>query len=354
MSPTDLTLNDFKGHVWILGKTGGGKTNTLVYLLRRLMEPENQKEFPCACILIDPHGEASIDLARILKEWQGPDTRLIILNPEIVSFGINPLALPDDKRDRIEIVHDQVGHVSSILVDVLNTDQANAPRLTWIFKGALYYLYSFKKANPTFRDLYFLLQEMISAGKSDKEKVRGMLKNRGVEEAVVQKTIQAIAELPSDAYMPIMNRIFNFVSGGMNSRTFCCRNSTVDFAEIMKPGTTTIFSFPKIPDDDFRKLVMSLVTINIFHEVQKQYVSSRKTHVILAMDEFQQIGKLSVIGTILSEARKFGLFLYVAHQNLELLEKPLINSLSTNAGMVITHQLGPDDASYIAKVIEPL
>ncbi|MGA2876736.1 MAG: type IV secretory system conjugative DNA transfer family protein, partial [Nitrososphaerales archaeon] len=356
-----LALDDYRGHTWILGATGGGKTNTLLYSLCTLLDPENQKRFPAAVVLVDPHGYAAMELARMVR----PLGRVIILDPTYVAFGINPLVLPKEFGNRTENVKDRVGLLSSILTDVLNTDQSNAPRLMWIFKGALYYLYSFGD-NPTFRDLYLLLGQMHTDGRKDREKLRGRLKNRGVSDEIIQKTIESIAELDPKAFSPIMNRIANFVMPGksMTSRTFCCRESTIDWSEIRKPGTLTIFRLSRalIADEDFRKLTMSLVIVNLFGEVQKQArefertsrPTSEMTNIVLAMDEFQWIGKLSVINTILSEARKFKLFLYMAHQNLGQLDKELLNTLSGNSGMIISHGLGPDDSRYVAKLLDPI
>lgn len=355
-----ITTQDYMGHTWILGTTGGGKTNTLLYILNELLDTESQKIFPTAVVLIDPHGYASMELARMVR----PLGKVIILDPTYVSFGINPLRLPKEFGNRNEIVKDRVSFLSSILTDVLNTEQANAPRLMWVFKGALYYLYSFGD-NPTFKDLYLLLGEMHTEGRSEREKLRGRLKNRGVSDEIVQKTIESIAELDPNAFSPIMNRISNFVMPGksMTSRTFCCRESTIDWSEIRKPGTVTIFRLSRalIADEDFRKLTMSIVIMNLFAEVQKQArefersgrPTSEMTNIVLAMDEFQWIGKLSVISTILSEARKFKLFLYMAHQNLGQLDKELLNTLSGNSGMIISHALGPDDSRYIAKLLDP-
>ena len=351
------------GHTWILGTTGGGKTNTLLFILRHLLDQERQQSFPASIVLIDPHGYASMELARMV----GPLEKVMILDPTYVSFSINPLSLPKDvaSGNRIEMVKDRVGFLSSILTDVLNTEQANAPRLMWVFKGALYYLYSFGD-NPTFRDLYLLLGEMHTQGRSEREKLRIRLKNRGVSDEIVQKTIESIAELDSNAFSPIMNRISNFVMPGksMTSRTFCCRESTIDWSEIRKPGTVTIFRLSRalIADEDFRKLTMSIVIMNLFAEVQRQAREfehsgrppSEMTNIVLAMDEFQWIGKLSVISTILSEARKFKLFLYMAHQNLGQLDKELLNTLSGNSGMIISHALGPDDSRYVSKLLDPI
>lgn len=191
------------------------------------------------------------------------------------------------------------------------------------------------------------------------------MEQRGIPDEVIKKTIEAISELEPNAFSPIMNRISNFVMPGksITSRTFCSRESTIDWKEIRKPGTVTIFRLSKAltPDDDFRKLIMSLVIMNIFSEVLNQarefeYAgrpSSEMTNVVLALDEFQWISNFSIIHSILTEARKFKLFLYMAHQTLGLLSKELLNTMSGNTGMIVAHRMGPDDAKYIAKLLDP-
>ena len=202
-----LTTEDYIGHTWIVGATSAGKTNTLLYMLRHLLEPESQQKFPTAEVLIDPHGYASMESARMVH----PLEKVIILDPTYVTFAINPLVLPKEFAERVEIVKDRVGFLSSIITDVLNTEPANAPRLMWIFKGALYFLYSFGD-NPTFRDLYFFTSEMYAEGRANRDRLRARLKNRGIPDEIVQKTVEAIAELEQNAFAPIMNRILKLRS----------------------------------------------------------------------------------------------------------------------------------------------
>ena len=88
---------------------------------------------------------------------------MTILDPTYVSFGLNPLSLP--KRagggNRVQMLQTQVEELSALLSDVFNTDAATAPRLMWVFKGALYYLYTLDD-DPTFKDLYRILVDFIS------------------------------------------------------------------------------------------------------------------------------------------------------------------------------------------------
>jgi DNA helicase HerA-like ATPase len=160
-------------HALFIGSTGAGKTNALLYWLHRLFG--NRKDL--ALILIDPHGDAAIDLVRLIPKSERD--RVTILDPTYVSFGLNPLSLPQgaEGADRVQVLQTQVEELSAFLSDVFNTDAATAPRLMWVFKGALYYLYTLDD-NPTFKDLYRILVDFISMPRSE---IETMLRRRKLD-----------------------------------------------------------------------------------------------------------------------------------------------------------------------------
>ena len=162
--------DDMLFHALFIGSTGAGKTNALLYWLRKFFT--NRKDV--ALVLIDPHGDAAIDLVRLIPKSERE--RITMLDPTYVSFGLNPLSLPAgaEGANRVQILQTQVEELSALLSDVFNTDAATDPRLMWVFKGALYYLYTLDD-NPTFRDLYRILVDFISMHRSD---IEAMLKRK--------------------------------------------------------------------------------------------------------------------------------------------------------------------------------
>ena len=126
-------------HTLVVGGTGSGKTNAILYMLDLLFNKKEEGTPQPAFFLFDPAGDASIDLLRAIprSKWN----RVNILDPQYVSFGFNLLSLPGglSPEEVPEITHTQVEEFSLLLSDAFNTDAATAPRLMWIFKGALYY-----------------------------------------------------------------------------------------------------------------------------------------------------------------------------------------------------------------------
>ncbi|SRR5579875_122558 len=353
-----FSLDDILSHMYFVGATGSGKTSTLVRLIYYLSLEDRQKKLPCSIIFIDPHGDASVLLARLMRDWQ----KLILLDPQYVSFGMNPMELlpaPSSEAEKAMQIQNQVSELVVVLEDVLKTDISMAPRLTWIFRGGLYYLYSFTDS-PTFLDLYYLVTDMLTM---DKAEVREMLLRGGVQEELTTKTIEAIAGLEKSAFTAVLNRISNFVipPSSLTARTFCTRRTTLPFDRMLQPGNVTIFRLSQFElPNDFRDLLTNALVLKIYFLTQERARrletegkdSSARTPVFLVIDEFQNIEKLTVLEKILSEARKFGLFLILAHQGLsQLHRKELQDSILDNSGTMGIFRLGPDDASTMAKVL---
>ena len=342
-------------HALFIGSTGAGKTNAMLFWLRRLFS--NRKDV--ALVLIDPHGDAAVDLVRLIPKSERE--RITILDPTYVSFGLNPLSLPAsiDGLNRVQILQTQVEELSALLSDVFNTDAATAPRLMWVFKGALYYLYTLDD-NPTFRDLYRILVDFISMPRSE---IEWMLRSRDLEDEIIRSTIDAISKLPKDAFAPVVNRISNFVlpPQSITSRTFCSRTSKLDFDEMMVPGRLTIFRITKTLPYDFRRLISASIAMRFYFAVEKRAARleregeppSARTPIVLAVDEFQNISDLKLLDTILSESRKYGLYLWMVNQNIQQIRPELFSSVSGNVGPVYAFRVGPDDASKISELISP-
>ncbi len=130
MAKDTISAEDMLFHALYIGSTGAGKTNALLYWLLSLFRRKD-----VALVLIDPHGDAAFDLVRTIPESERG--RVALIDPESVTFGLNPLSLPEGTQitNRVQIMQTQVEELSALLSDVLNTDASTAPRLMWVFKG---------------------------------------------------------------------------------------------------------------------------------------------------------------------------------------------------------------------------
>jgi len=72
--------------------------------------------------------------------------------------------------------------------------------------------------------------------------------------------------------------------------------------------------------------------------------------IFIVIDEFQNLAGLPVVETILSEARKYGLHLIMAHQHTMQLLEVLLQSVFSNTGVKVVFQVGGHDVDKLSKL----
>lgn len=360
----DIEFRDFLLHTYILGKTGKGKSNLLLHITLNFMKPSVQKEHPCSVIVIDPHGDLAFDIAASLKDW---NNRLILIDPTNTRIGFNPLqpfVAPTNEVEKVSMLQNQVSQLTQMLADVMKTSVDTAPRLTWIFRGSLYFLYSFPQY-PTFFDLYHLMSDLASRKKNERltrDEFITMLKDVKAPDELLIRTMDAISNLDTNAYTPVMNRIANYVmpEHSYTSRTFCVREGKLPFLKMLEPGNLTIFRLAEhdLPAD-FRELFASTLVLKLYFLIMERAKimqaegkeQEARTPVFLIIDEFQMIQNLDILETIITEARKYGLYLILSHQNTAQIRNPrLLEAILGNVGMIISFGVGKDDAQRLSNI----
>ena len=117
-----FTSDDMLFHMLVVGGTGSGKTNAVLHMLKLLSEKKEQGRPEPALFLFDPGGDASIDLLRAIpkSKWKA---RVVILDPQYVSFGFNLLSLPQGltPEDMTAVLQTQVEEFSILLSVVFFT-----------------------------------------------------------------------------------------------------------------------------------------------------------------------------------------------------------------------------------------
>ena len=69
---------------------------------------------------------------------------------------------------------------------------------------------------------------------------------------------------------------------------------------------------------------------------------------VLALDEFQKMKGISVLETMISQARSKGLGLILAHQSLKQLDENELSNITTNFGIQMAGHLEGNDAQRLA------
>ena len=341
-----LPTRILESHMWIMGGSGTGKTTFLKNLIYQVRNSRFKNEV--AFIIIDPHGDFSEEVLR-----QDPDpSSIYYIDFAHTNIAINPLELPkySDENERDLLVEHKISELMKILENLFGVTLKKAPRLSWILQMSLRYLYSITDA-LTFRDLYTLILRLRET--RSPESLRELLQIE--EEGELVQTLETIQKLPVEAFAAVLNRLQLFATSKYLMKTIgSVRKTTIPILDMLMPGKLTVFRIGVEIPANLKPLMASIVAMSVFFGVmERARLNMPRTPVILVVDEFPYLQSLGLLKVILSEARKFGLFLWMAHQNTQQLSDELVESLYHNTMVQVVFRLSGPDARRIASLLDP-
>ena len=110
----------------------------------------------------------------------------------------------------------------------------------------------------------------------------------------------------------------------------------------------------KIGEDNCSLLGAMIVTKIWLAALSRANLSDgKRKSFYLYVDEIHSFLTLS-FADILSEARKYGLHMTLAHQYIDQLDEKIRGAIFGNVGTIISFRVGLDDAEYLAKQFYPI
>ena len=328
--PALLSYQDRRRHLYVIGKTGTGKS-TLLYNLM-LADLERGHGFA----LLDPHGD---NAAAVADAVPPTDTnRVIYLDPSDLAhpIGFNPLN---------NIVPDQrplaAAHIVAAFQHIWGASWG--PRLEYILTNALRILLD--APGTTLLGLPRLLADAnyltaLLAHARDPV-VRGFWLNEFAHYNE-RYAIEAIA--------PIQNKVGTLLSPPAIRNMLGQVKSTIDVRRLMDDGQVLIVNLAKGKLGEAPTHLLGAFLATAFSqaaEARADVPEHKRRDFTLYADEFQHFATVS-FATILSEARKYRLGLVLAHQFLGQLTPLLRQAVIGNAGSILAFRLGAEDAPLIS------
>ena len=320
--PVYLGLEDFYRHVYVVGSTGSGKTTTLERLVEQLRYVYRDR---ANLVVIDPHGDFAREVAGMFWGEQG----VYYLHPLEAPFALNPLELPRGlPRDvAVMLAVDQLMEIFEKLFLL----GESAVYVRYILQTGLRLLYR-RTDEPTFTDLYEMIVALregsLDLPVDDPEYREALGVIRGLQD---QSFISAIARLELIAKTPLLARTFS--------------QTSIPDDVLLGPGNLVVFNLSKAElGSNASYLLMAGVLLKLWYLVlARARGGGERTPVIVFIDEFQNVARLQAVDVILSEARKYGLHLVLAHQHSRQLGEDLVQSIYSNTGVkVLMRTIGPD------------
>ena len=330
-TPFGIKDKDRLRHVWVVGKTGTGKST----MVANMAIDDLKKDRGLA--VIDPHGDLCEDILDYIPSNRINDT--IYFNPADRDFPIvlNPLEVTN--REEAELV---VAGLMSIFTKVW----ANvwSARMEYILRNSFLTLTEIPDA--TLADVLKLLSDQ-----SYRNRVVARLQDQTLVHFWKNEFDAMPEKLQKEAISPIQNKVGQFVTSPMIRRIIGAPKSSISIDEIMNQKKILLVNLSqgRLGEDNAALLGAMLITkfqLAAMHRVDIPKDERVPFH--LYVDEFQNFATSSFI-KILSEARKYGLALLLANQYMAQIPEEIQKAILGNAGTMISFAVGADDARVIHK-----
>ena len=334
-----IKRRDRRQHMYVIGKTGTGKTAMLNNLI---VQDIANGEGLC---VVDPHGELVEGLLEKIPEERLQD--VIYFNPADTDFhiGFNVLELPDPKYKHL---------VASGLMGIFTKIWSNvwSARMEYILNNAILALLD--TPGTTLLGITRILVD-----KEYRQKIVDNIKDPVVKAFWVNEFEEWRDQFRNEAIAPIQNKVGQFLSTALVRNIVGQSKSTVDIFDIMNTGKIFLVNVSKgrIGEDNSALLGSMLITKMQLAAMERVRIpEDERVDFYLYVDEFQNFATDS-FANILSEARKYRLDLVLAHQYVG----QLVTDVSTkvrdavfgNVGTMISFRVGAADAEFLEKEFEP-
>lgn len=321
-------------HLYIIGQTGTGKSGMLELLT--ISDIYSQYGFA----VIDPHGDYAQNVLARIPASRAED--VIYFNPADTEFpmAFNPLEVNDPKLKT---------HTCSELIGVLKRMfDSWGPRLEYILRYSILALLDYPDA--TMLDITRLLTE-----KKFRQEVLQYVIDPVVKNFWVIEFASWNDKFASEAVAPVLNKVGAFTANPLVRNIIGQPKSSFNVRNIIDEHKILLVNLSRglVGEDNAALLGALLVTKIQLAAMGRADIPAAERHPFyLYVDEFQNFATDS-FATILSEARKYGLYLTVANQYIAQMLPEVRDAVFGNVGSIISFRTSADDARAMAKYFEP-
>jgi len=334
-----IKRRDRRQHVYILGKSGTGKSSLMFNMII-----QNIANGDGVC-MVDPHGENVEAVLSAIPPHRVKD--VVYFNPADTDFhiGFNVLETVDSKYKHL---------VASGLMGIFTKIWANAwsARMEYILNNAILALLD--TPGTTLLGIPRMLVD-----KEYRQKIINNLKDPVIKAFWVHEYEAWQDKFRNEAIAPIQNKVGQFLSTSIIRNIVGQSKSTINVFDIMNEGKIFLINVSKgrIGEDNSALLGGMIITkIQLAAMERVRIPEDERKDFYLYVDEFQNF-VTDAFASILSEARKYRLNLTVAHQyTAQLVTKESSNvrdSIFGNVGTMIVFRVGADDADFLEKEFMP-
>jgi energy-coupling factor transporter ATP-binding protein EcfA2 len=327
--------NDRFGHIYVLGKTGVGKST----LLQSMALSDINRGH--GITVIDPHGDVAEYLLGQLSNQRIND--VIYMNPSDAKSIVfyNPIANVPAEFHHL---------VASGLISTFKRiwEDSWGPRLEYVLSMCIRTLLTCP--DKSLLDIHALLTDPVYRTKAlvyiEEPYILSFWKNE------FEKYSPAFR---AEVIAPILNKMGVFLSNDPLRRTLGSKSTGLDIQKVMDEGKILIVNLSKGKIGEQASSILGSILVNAIqlgalHRSHQPEADRRPFY--LYVDEVHSFVSLS-FADILAEARKYKLSIFMAHQFIEQLHEKIRAAIFGNVGTMIIFRVGAEDAKYLVQEFEP-
>jgi len=336
--PFGIKRKDRSRHMYVIGKTGMGKST----LLENMAVQDIQSgEGIC---FIDPHGKT----ADLLLEYI-PESR----KKDVVYFAPFDLEYPIAFNVMEDVGYDKRHLVLSGLMSTFKKiwEDAWSARMEYILGNTILALLEYPGAT-------LLGVNRMFADKEYRRRVVDNVTDPAVKSFWNDEFAKYTEKFAAEATPAIQNKIGQFTANPLIRNIIGQPTSSFDLRKIMDEKKIFIVNLSKgrIGESNANLLGSMLITKIYLAAMSRADLTDSELkkypNFYLYVDEFQSFANKS-FADILSEARKYKLSLTIAHQYIEQMEEEVRAAVFGNVGTMITFRVGAYDADVLEKEFAP-
>ena len=339
--PVYMGNSDRQRHMYIIGRTGTGKSEFLKSMIR-----QDIKEGKGLCFM-DPHGDAIEDLLGYVPPERAED--VIYFRPSDTERPMGLNLLEAETEEQKHFVASSVINLMYKLFDPYKTGIVG-PRFEHTVRNAMLTVMS--EPGTTFVELMKILQ---NPGGPYLKHFLDIIQDPIIKEFWTEQIAQTSDFHKSETLDYITSKFGRFVTNKMVRNIIGQSQSSFNLRDIMDNGKLLFINLSKgeLGEENSSFLGLVLVPRILMAAMSRADMpEEQRRDFNLYVDEFQNFATPD-FAQILSEARKYHLSLTVANQFVGQIDEEVKNAIFGNVGTLISYRVGVSDANYLTHEFQP-
>ncbi len=331
-----VRLEDRRRHLYVVGKSGSGKSKLLELLIHEDMEKGR------GVAVLDPHGDLVDCVLRYVPKHRVND--VVLFDP---SDTENPIAFnPLEKVEEAYRMQLTIG-----FLDIFK--KLFGDNWTYRLEHVLRYttLALLDSPNTTVLSILKMLND-----KNYRQKIVARIQDNVVKSFWVSEFAAWSEKFDAEAITPLLNKVGQFVATNMIRNIIGQTVTRFNIREIIDNRKILLMKVSKgLLGEENSSLLGSMIITKMYQAAMSRadVPEEQRKDFYFYVDEFQNFAT-DTFYEILSEARKYHLNLTIAHQYMGQLSSRIRQTVFGNVGSLISFRVGAEDAGVLEKEYEPI